>query len=161
MRSIPVRVALAVALLSAPLAFVVSPSSASPSQPSTPSAPAKPYVLKNGETKPVYSYKNAIRESVWVKAPDGDGDGKPDLVTVDIVRPKELDGKAKVPVIIDPSPYYLCCGRGNESETKTYDRAGNPLKMPLFYDNFFVPRGYAVAEIDMAGNARSTGCADE
>ena len=60
-----------------------------------------------------------------MKAPDGDGDGKPDLVTVDIVRPHELDGKTPVPVIIDPSPYYLCCGRGNESETKTYDSAGS------------------------------------
>jgi len=161
MRSVPVRVALTVALLSAPVALAVSPSSASPNGAPAPSAGVRPYVLANGETKPIYSYKKAIRESVWVKAPDGDGDGKQDLVTVDIVRPRELDGKAKVPVIIDPSPYYLCCGRGNESETKTYDRAGNPLKMPLFYDNFFVPRGYAMAEIDMAGTARSTGCADE
>ena len=60
-------------------------------------ATPKPYVLEGGESKPVYSYKNAIRESVWVQAPDGDGDGKPDLVTADIIRPKELDGKTKVP----------------------------------------------------------------
>jgi X-Pro dipeptidyl-peptidase len=32
--------------------------------------------------------------------------------------------------------------------------------MPLFYDNFFVPRGYAMAEVDMAGTARSSGCVD-
>ena len=32
--------------------------------------------------------------------------------------------------------------------------------MPLFYDNFFVPRGYGMLEIDMAGTARSTGCSD-
>lgn len=120
-----------------------------------------PFVLEHGETKAVYSYKDAIRESVWVKAPDGDGDGKKDLVTVDIVRPRELDGTATIPVIMDPSPYYLCCGRGNEHETKTYDANGDPLKVPLFYDNFFEPRGYGVIEVDMAGTARSTGCADE
>ena len=165
MRSILFRVALAVALLSAPLAFSVSPTSASLG--STPhAAPASqagttPYVLENGKTKAVYSYKKAIRESVWVKAPDGDGDGQKDLATVDIVRPRELDGKTRVPVIMDASPYYLCCGRGNESETKTYDADGNPLKMPLFYDNFFEPRGYAMLEVDMAGTARSSGCVDE
>ncbi len=162
MRSTLVRGTLALTLVAAPLALAISPTSASPAQTSAQAViAAKPYVLKGGESSPVYSYKNAIRESVWVHAPDGDGDGKPDLVTVDIVRPKELDGKTPVPVIIDPSPYYLCCGRGNESETKTYDSQGQPLKMPLFYDNFFVPRGYAMAEIDMAGTARSTGCADE
>jgi X-Pro dipeptidyl-peptidase len=159
MRSTLVRVALAVALLSAPLALAVSPTSASTGAEVT--TVTTPYVLKDGKTQPVYSYQNAIRESVWVKAPDGNGDGQKDLVTVDIVRPRELDGKAKIPVIIDPSPYYLCCGRGNEGETKTYDGNGNPLKMPLFYDNYFEPRGYAVAEIDMAGTARSSGCADE
>ena len=32
--------------------------------------------------------------------------------------------------------------------------------MPLFYDNYFVPRGYAVAGVDLAGTSRSTGCGD-
>jgi len=63
------------------------------------SASVKPYVLQNGETDPIYSYANAIRESVWVEAPDADGDGNKDLVTADIIRPRELDGKATVPVI--------------------------------------------------------------
>ena len=31
---------------------------------------------------------------------------------------------------------------------------------PLYYDNFFVPRGYAVALVDMAGSRASTGCLD-
>ena len=120
-----------------------------------------PYVLRAGETAAVYSYKNAIRESVWVSAPDGDGDGLKDLVTADIIRPRELDGVAQVPVIMDASPYYLCCGRGNEFETKTYDAGGDPLKLPLFYDNFFEPRGYAMVQVDMAGTARSSGCSDQ
>ncbi|GAB3938327.1 hypothetical protein GCM10027614_18180 [Micromonospora vulcania] len=61
---------------------------------------------------------------------------------------------------MDASPYYLCCGRGNESERKTYDAAGVIAKAPLFYDNYFVPRGYAFAAVDLAGTARSTGCED-
>jgi len=123
--------------------------------------PSVPYVLRHGETAGLYSYADAIRESVWVKAPDGDGDGEMDLVTADIIRPSELEGVATVPVIMDASPYYLCCGRGNESERKTYDGNGNPQKFPLFYDNFFEPRGYAIVQVDMAGTARSTGCSDE
>src|SRR5256885_2314155 len=75
-----------------------------------------PYVLRLGETAAVYSYADAIRESVWVEAPDGDENGEKDLVTADIIRPRELEGVATVPVIMDASPYYLCCGRGNESE---------------------------------------------
>src|SRR5699024_4702992 len=84
MRSTLVRGSLAIALVAAPLALAVSPTSASPVQTGAEhAASAKPYVLKDGESSPVYSYKNAIRESVWVHAPDGDGDGKQDLVTVD------------------------------------------------------------------------------
>jgi X-Pro dipeptidyl-peptidase len=124
-------------------------------------ATSTPYKLDNGVTAPVYSYADAIRESVWVIAPDLDGDGQPDRIGVDIIRPSELDGTAQIPVIMDASPYYACCGRGNESELKEYDANGNPTKFPLFYDNYFVPRGYAYAAIDMAGTNRSTGCSDE
>jgi X-Pro dipeptidyl-peptidase len=33
-------------------------------------------------------------------------------------------------------------------------------KEPLFYDNYFVPRGYAFAAVDLSGTSRSTGCED-
>jgi X-Pro dipeptidyl-peptidase len=33
-------------------------------------------------------------------------------------------------------------------------------KVPLFYDNYFVPRGYAFVAVDLPGTARSTGCED-
>lgn len=156
------RLVLGLTVLAIPLALVAAPSTAAPTRPpAATAAPSKPYVLKGGVTAPIYSYKHAIRQSVWVEAPDGDGDGKADLVTADIIRPRELDHKTKVPVIMDASPYYLCCGRGNEFETKTYDAKGQPLKFPLFYDNYFEPRGYAIVLVDMAGTARSTGCVDE
>ncbi|MFF4587165.1 Xaa-Pro dipeptidyl-peptidase [Streptomyces sp. NPDC001388] len=114
------------------------------------------------ESRPVYSYTNAIREAVWVDTGlDGDGDGRGDRVAVDIVRPREPAAQGrKVPVIMDASPYYSCCGRGNESQRKTYDAAGDVVQMPLFYDNYFVPRGYAFVGVDLAGTNRSDGCAD-
>ncbi|TLS47929.1 Xaa-Pro dipeptidyl-peptidase [Streptomyces montanus] len=114
------------------------------------------------ESKPVYSYENAIRESVWVDTGlDGDSDGKTDRVAADIVRPREPAQQGrKIPVIMDASPYYSCCGRGNESQKKTYDAQGNVVQMPLFYDNYFVPRGYAFVGVDFAGTNRSDGCVD-
>ena len=114
------------------------------------------------ESKPVYSYDKAVREAVWVDTGlDGDGDGKTDRVAADIVRPREpaLQGR-KIPVIMDASPYYSCCGRGNESQLKTYDADGDVVQMPLFYDNYFVPRGYAFVGVDLAGTNRSDGCVD-
>jgi X-Pro dipeptidyl-peptidase len=121
----------------------------------------RPFV-RDGQTVPTYSYANAIRESVWVRTPlDNDRDGQPDRVAVDVIRPREAaQNGVKVPVIMVPSPYYAEAGRGNESEVKTYDAAGEIAGMPLYYDNYFVPRGYAVAQVDMIGTNRSTGCAD-
>nr|WP_303714613.1 Xaa-Pro dipeptidyl-peptidase [Kutzneria buriramensis]WKX14647.1 Xaa-Pro dipeptidyl-peptidase [Kutzneria buriramensis] len=114
------------------------------------------------ESRPVHSYENAVREAVWVDTRlDGDGDGNTDRVAVDIVRPREPAQQGrKVPVIMDASPYYSCCGRGNESQKKTYDADGDVVQMPLFYDNYFVPRGYAFVGVDLAGTNRSDGCVD-
>ncbi|MGB8941658.1 MAG: Xaa-Pro dipeptidyl-peptidase [Streptomyces sp.] len=138
------------AALAALLATLVSPGAAQ----GAPSAPR--------ESKPVYSYESAIRESVWVDTRiDGDGDGKTDRVAVDIVRPREPAQQGrKIPVIMDASPYYSCCGRGNESQKKTYDADGNPVQFPLYYDNYFVPRGYGFVAVDLAGTNRSDGCVD-
>ncbi|MET9493779.1 Xaa-Pro dipeptidyl-peptidase [Streptomyces sp. NPDC006552] len=113
-------------------------------------------------SQPVYSYGNAIRESVWVDTRvDGDDDGRTDRVAVDIVRPREPAAQGrKIPVIMDASPYYSCCGRGNESQLKTYDANGDVVQMPLYYDNYFVPRGYAFVAVDLAGTNRSDGCVD-
>ncbi|MFI5520324.1 Xaa-Pro dipeptidyl-peptidase [Streptomyces platensis] len=114
------------------------------------------------ESRPVYSYDRAIRESVWVDTRlDGDADGRTDRVAVDIVRPAEPARQGRrIPVIMDASPYYSCCGRGNESQKKTYDDRGRPVGFPLFYDNYFVPRGYATVLVDLAGTNRSDGCSD-
>lgn len=108
---------------------------------------------------PVYSYKDAIRETVFVetKVQSSPG-GKSDRIAVDIIRPKETEHGLIVPVILDASPYYERLGRGNEKQIKKYDKNGLIRSFPLFYDNYFVPRGYAVVEVDMVGTNHSDGC---
>jgi X-Pro dipeptidyl-peptidase len=124
-----------------------------------PASAAQPaYVIRDGVTQPIHSVADAVRETVWVDIGlDLDRNGVGDRVAADIVRPATT---GRVPVIIDASPYYQSAGRGNESEIKTYDPSGKPIKFPLFYDNYFVPRGYGIVLIDFAGSNRSTGCMD-
>jgi X-Pro dipeptidyl-peptidase len=77
------------------------------------------------------------------------------------VRPREAAAAGtRVPVIMVASPYYRTLGRGAENEQKVYAADGTVTKIPLFYDNYFVPRGYAVAAVDLIGTSRSTGCDD-
>ncbi|MER5743518.1 Xaa-Pro dipeptidyl-peptidase [Streptomyces sp. NPDC002225] len=123
---------------------------------------AGPREARPPESRPVYSYPDAVRESVWVDTGlDSDGDGRSDRVAADIIRPREPARQGRrIPVIMDASPYYSCCGRGNESQLKTYDSDGRPVGFPLYYDNYFVPRGYAFVAVDLAGTNRSDGCVD-
>ena len=124
--------------------------------------PKPPHIVlgPDHETADVFSYANAIRERVFIPVPgvDQDGDGVMDRVSIDIIRPAETNQGMKVPAIIDPSPYYTSLGRGNETQYIHTTPAGNLDQFPLFYDNFFVPRGYAVILADAVGTAFSTGC---
>jgi X-Pro dipeptidyl-peptidase len=116
-------------------------------------------VVQNGETQPAFGYTDAIRERVFVGADfDSDNNGINDVIAVDIIRPKATDTGLKAPVIMDASPYYSTLGRGNESQLKVDDANGLLAKWPLFLDNYFVPRGYAIALVDMTGTNHSTGC---
>ncbi|MET0414451.1 MAG: Xaa-Pro dipeptidyl-peptidase, partial [Actinoplanes sp.] len=124
----------------------------------TPASAAGVPHIRGTSTVPVYSYEDAIRESVWVQTGlDSDNDGTPDRIAVDVVRPRAA---SRFPVVMEGSPYYACCGRGNESELKEYAADGTISKQPLYYDNYFVPRGYAFVAADLAGTNRSTGCED-
>ncbi|MFE9201419.1 Xaa-Pro dipeptidyl-peptidase [Micromonospora sp. NPDC007230] len=117
-------------------------------------------VISNGVTQPAFGYADAIRERIFVTSDvDTDGDGKLDVVAMDIMRPKASENGLKVPVVMDASPYYSTVCRGNESECKAdVDGDGLNDKWPLFYDNYFVPRGYAMVLLDMIGTNNSTGC---
>jgi X-Pro dipeptidyl-peptidase len=116
-------------------------------------------VVTDGETAPVFSYSSAIRERVWVRVAgvDQDGDGVDDRTAIDIMRPAETESGLQVPAIIVPSPYFTSVGKGNETEF-LHTSGGVADQFPLFYDNFFVPRGYAVILAEANGTGFSTGC---
>ena len=113
-----------------------------------------------GKTNPVFGYADAVRERVFIDSPyDSDRNGVRDIIAIDIKRPKATNKGLKAPVIMDPSPYYSTLGRGYEGQLKRdYDGDGLLDLWPLFYDNYFVPRGYAVILMDMIGTNNSTGC---
>jgi X-Pro dipeptidyl-peptidase len=144
------RVGLAAAMVAVSLAAATPAQAQSPPQIDT----------TGGKTQPVFGYADAIRERVFIESPyDSDKNGVKDIIVIDIKRPKATDEGLKAPVIMDPSPYYSTLGRGNESQLKRdYDGDGLLDLWPLFYDNWFVPRGYAVILMDMIGTGNSTGC---
>src|ERR1044071_9701959 len=119
-------------------------------------------VLEGGKTKAVYDYKTAVRERVFIPQPgiDTDRNGKDDWVTADIIRPAASSSANKMPAIIDPSPYYTSLCRGNETQCMAdWDNDGVNDRWPLFYDNYFLPRGYAYILAQMNGTAYTeNGC---
>src|SRR3954465_10252351 len=119
-------------------------------------------VLENGKTKAAYDYNQAAPERVFIPQPgiDTDRDGRDDFVTADIIRPKEASAANKMPAIIDPSPYQTTVCRGNESQCMAdWDGDGVNDRWPLFYDNYFVPRGYAYVLGQMNGTGYTeSGC---
>ncbi|MDI6099977.1 Xaa-Pro dipeptidyl-peptidase [Actinoplanes sp. NEAU-A12] len=117
-------------------------------------------------TQPIHDYASAIREQVWVQTPaDSDADGRPDRVSVRIIRPATA---RKVPVIFQPSPYYA--GLNDIPNHDDVDRGSSSLAAPPavnraenitfagYLDNYFVPRGYAVVFADSLGSGGSDGC---
>ncbi|MFB6719824.1 CocE/NonD family hydrolase [Kribbella sp. NPDC056345] len=118
--------------------------------------PDKPFV-QGTQTVAAYDYDNAIHERIAVDVPNTDNDenGVTDQITVDIIRPGEAaQAGIDVPVIIQASPYYA-------GDPATYfDANGIRQVYGTWLDNYFVPRGYAVAFVDMPGTNRSTGCTD-
>lgn len=119
----------------------------------------------DGASEELFSFEDAIRQFAYVEMPfDGDNDGKPDLIRIDIIRPRELDGGVgRVPAIIEPSPYYGLYPRHGERKTYLHDedKLSSPLvTFPLYYGNYFVPRGYAVILVDTSGTSLSQGFCD-
>jgi X-Pro dipeptidyl-peptidase len=107
-------------------------------------------VIEDGVTQPVFSYDDAIQEVVYVEAPmDSDGDGANDLIAVDVIRPAETEDGMTVPTIMEASPYYGRSFNPPPDQTKGF---------PGWWDEYFVPRGYAIAQPEMQGTGRSFGC---
>jgi X-Pro dipeptidyl-peptidase len=115
----------------------------------------------DGTTAPVFDYDAAIRQRVFITQPgiDQDGNGVDDKIALEIIRPPGSSPSLQVPVLIDPSPYYSMVCRGRETECiGDTDADGLNDRWPLFYDNYFVPRGYAYILAESDGTASSTGC---
>ena len=129
-----------------------------------------PAAAPPGPTEPVYDYASAVRERVWVQtAVDSDADGVRDRVAVRIIRPRESGPSRRMPVIFQPSPYYAGLvdvpnhddvdrdGFGAKRAERGADRA-ETITFGGYLDNYFVPRGYAVAFADSLGSGGSDGC---
>ncbi|MEV0581742.1 Xaa-Pro dipeptidyl-peptidase [Nonomuraea sp. NPDC050310] len=143
--------------------------------PAVPAAAAEPpaIVVQNNATQPVFSRADAVKQTVYVEVAgtDSDHDGRPDRVAVDILRPKETEQGLKVPTIMEASPYYAGIDFTVPNHVVDVDENGNPVPTlrssqarpePLvfdgYYDNYFLPRGYAVALVENLGSGRATGC---
>ena len=129
--------------------------------------------IQNNATQPVFSRADAIKQTVFVEVAgtDSDGDGKPDRVAVDILRPKESDQGLKVATIMEASPYFAGGDDSVPNHVVDVDADGMPGRQlrsaeskvaaePFdgYYDNYFVPRGYAIALVENLGSGRATGC---
>ena len=117
-----------------------------------------------------YKYKDAIVEHVQVTSRDG-----VNQIWVDLVRPKTKKG-VKVPTIMMASPYFNTLGRGYKEQCKTPHQSppgglptspGTPglsgcaphqTPFPEWYDEYFVPRGYAYVAMDLRGTRNTSGC---
>lgn len=70
-----------------------------------PTEPTHPLFI-NGKAQPVFDPTKALREVVYVESPqDTDGDGKRDLLAVQLIRPKATEAGLKAPVVFTASPY--------------------------------------------------------
>jgi X-Pro dipeptidyl-peptidase len=117
-----------------------------------------------------YSYKDAVVEHKQVTARDG-----VNQIWVDLIRPRTKKG-VKVPTIMMASPYFNTLGRGYKEQCKTPHQSppgglpgspGSPAlsgcvdhqtPFPEWYDEYFVPRGYAFAAMDLRGTRNTSGC---
>ncbi|PRX04527.1 UNVERIFIED_ORG: dipeptidyl-peptidase IV [Actinomadura viridilutea] len=158
------RAAGALALAGALLTATALPAAASGA-----ARPAVPSIkVVNGETQPVFSRADAVTQTVSVETDvDSDRDGVRDRVQLRIMRPKETERGLKVPTILEPSPYWagthdVPMHPVDVDEVQAASR--RPVKrdlaevFPGYYDNYFLPRGYAVADLDSIGTGGSTGC---
>jgi X-Pro dipeptidyl-peptidase len=137
----------------------------------TPASGTPHVVLKDGLTQPTFSYQDAIRETVYVDVPvDSDHDGKHDRVAVYVTRPKETAAGLKVASILEASPYFggTIDTPYHPADVTDYPRLApwTPSTAPwtppdysrVYYDNYFVSRGYAVLAASTLGTGDSTGC---
>ncbi|MEU1722658.1 CocE/NonD family hydrolase C-terminal non-catalytic domain-containing protein [Nonomuraea sp. NPDC005692] len=118
--------------------------------PAAPASAAPTLLVRNGQTQPAFSYTEAVRETVYVETPmDSDRDGRRDRVAVAVMRPAETLNGMRVATILKATPYS-----GREAQSAVPD----PGVFNDWYDEYFVPRGYAAVEVEVQGTGASEGC---
>ena len=136
-------------------------------------------VIVDGEAQIIPEFEDAekwIRHDLWVETEfDTDGDGKPDRVHVDVIRPLQTDTEGlKLPVIYETSPYFA----GTSSTAQEYfwnvrhevgavppERTHPPAirrrgRRPIISNsqiNTWVPRGFIVVHSSSPGTGLSQG----
>ncbi|SPT56659.1 Xaa-Pro dipeptidyl-peptidase [Actinomadura madurae] len=153
--------------LTAALAATAAPAAAA--GPTRPAPGAHQVTVRGGETQPVFSRADAVTQTVMIETTaDSDRDGVRDRVQMRIMRPKETaTAGLKVPTILEPSPYWAGINDVPNHPVDIGDARARSLTtthrnlaeiFPGYYDNYFLPRGYAVANLDSIGTGGSTGC---
>ncbi|MBB6433645.1 X-Pro dipeptidyl-peptidase [Streptomyces candidus] len=129
-------------------------------------------------TQPVFSRADALHQQVDIETEvDSDHDGQRDMIRMRILRPRETDAGLKVATIIEASPYWgggpdvpfhnvdldgdgLPAGKWLRADARQPSlAAAGPVTYSGYYDNYYLPRGYAVAQVDSLGSGAATGCA--
>jgi len=136
-------------------------------------------VIKDGQAQVIPEFDNPdkwIRHDLWVKTEfDSDGDGKPDMMHVDVTRPAQTEnGKLKLPVVYSTSPYFAGTANGREWlwDVKHELNATPPKRIhapdptprinrPVISNaevDRWVPRGFIVVHSSSPGTGLSEGC---
>jgi len=138
------------------------------------SEPATVPRFENGMAQSVFTDGQWIRQEAWVETSvDSDGDGKNDLIHIDVTRVPETETSGlKVPVIMELSPYFaggtdvpnwsVDHEIGDPPASKPgYNAPGSPSTSPKIswdYEGTWVPRGFAVVHAESLGTGYSEGC---
>jgi X-Pro dipeptidyl-peptidase len=159
------------------LAFAAALSGSSAAQ-TPPAAPARP-VFEDGQAQVVAAFADStqwIREDLWVETEfDSDGDGRPDRMHVDVIRPRQTETEGlKVPVVYESSPYYSGTANARRSLWDVRHELGEepPARIaspsiphrgrrPTISNsqvNTWLPRGFAVVHSESPGTGLSEGC---
>lgn len=136
-------------------------------------------LIKDGMAQPVDAFSDRsewITQDLFVEAPfDSDGNGRPDLLHVDVTRPKQTDTEGlRVPVIYATSPYFAGMAGGRSyfwnADHELGARPPTRGKAPQIRYNprrrmisrslvrNWLPRGFAVVHSSSPGTGLSEGC---
>lgn len=136
--------------------------------------------LKDGQAQVIEEFSDPeqwIRHDLWVETEfDSDGDGRLDLVHVDVTRPRQTEGNGiRLPVIYESSPYFAGTGSGDrqylwdvkqELNSESPPRKHVPaitakINRPVISNSQikeWVPRGFIVVHSSSPGTGLSEGC---